>query len=61
MTILDLKLLEAAIADIPHVGRFCGHGENRGQPPTVYCKLTKQICSKQINQICPDWKWHGLK
>lgn len=61
MTIPDLKLLEAAIADIPHVGRFCGHGFDKGHPPTRYCKLTGEICCRHINEICPNWKWRGLK
>lgn len=49
------KMLEKAIADIPHVGRFCAFLDERH-----YCKLTGQICCRQVNTVCPDWKWRGM-
>lgn len=55
MTLEEMKqVLEEAIADIPHVGRYCAFIDERR-----YCKLTGQICCRQVNTACPDWKWRG--
>lgn len=49
--------LEAAIADIPHVGNFCGHlYGGRG-----YCDLDGQICCRRVHTVCPSWIWKGEK
>lgn len=48
------RLLEAAIADIPHVGKFCKHIDGRG-----YCKHTNQVCCKQVHTVCNEWEWRG--
>lgn len=61
MTEKDLEIqelrrkLKAAIADIPHVGRFCAYREDgRGD-----CKLDGELCCKQVNTACERWKWKG--
>lgn len=56
----ESKLLEAAINDIPHTGKFCGHGYPNGQPVTIYCELNHQICVRQVNEKCGCWIWRGL-
>lgn len=48
--------LEAAIADIPHVGNFCGKLDGRG-----YCIRTGQICCRRVHTPCPEWIWKGDK
>ena len=56
----ESKLLLKAIDDIPHVGKFCGHGYACGIPGTVYCDRDNQICVRQVNECCPHWIWRGL-
>ena len=48
------RLLEAAIADIPHVGKFCKSLDGRG-----YCAHTGQVCCRQVHTVCPEWEWRG--
>ncbi len=57
----ESKLLEAAIADIPHVGKFCGHAYPHGAPGTIYCKITRQQCMRRTHERCPHWIWRGLQ
>lgn len=53
-------LLAMALADIPHVGKFCGHAYPGGKGGTLYCKLDNQICCHQVHDICLDWNWRGF-
>lgn len=48
--------IKAAIADIPHVGNYCGNLDERG-----FCALVGQICCKRVNTVCADWIWRGMK
>ena len=60
-TMNESEQLQKAIEDIPHVGKFCGHGYLSGKPATVYCDRNHQICVRQVNERCADWSWRGLK
>lgn len=54
-TLAEQKLA-AAIADIPHVGRFCSHLDKYG-----CCSLNNRYCHRQAHTVCPDWEWRGEK
>lgn len=51
----ELKaLLEKAIADIPHVGRFCKFRTEKG-----YCSKDGSYCCNQAHTPCDHWEWRG--
>lgn len=47
LTLAEQKL-EAAIADIPHVGRYCSHIDKYG-----CCSLNNRYCHRQAHTVCP--------